>query len=406
MDEMTNILVSIGAFSIPHRPLLNGLRMIADSLTHLVIDGYPCDIKLRDVLESCPNLILLTTEEVAAVLPSDACYPKIMHLALHSISDTAPSHDHMDDLLSRFPSLVSFQITPMPESSVLALLPKHCPHLQILYFGSLEFDSSKLITHPGRKGITMAEISGEDMYHQDDLIRFLHVHQNSLERIVIDAEVDVKNRAWKLQHEQVIPEDEEDALLCSENDPTQSETSFPQLVDMVVSDPVPSKSQALITRIISNAPNLKSISLPHSHLEEPHIADAMIDLKHLSKLRVTRSKSRNFVIGGVAKFLTSHITRGLLSTLEELTLHANQAMLEVSWIPLVSNLHCLKNLELVSPDISREWFFILKQIGQGCRSLESLKLGTKRCKLVDGSIESLDELMEELQEDIPKVIIK
>ncbi|CDH54808.1 predicted protein [Lichtheimia corymbifera JMRC:FSU:9682] len=110
------------------RPVMSGLQMIAASLTHLyILDGY-C-LELRDILESCPNLVSLSMDEVNAdaPLPPAAHYPKLTHLAIHNVSDPPLDVDTVEDILSRLPSSLSFEITPMPDSSLLPILHEHCP---------------------------------------------------------------------------------------------------------------------------------------------------------------------------------------------------------------------------------------------------------------------------------------
>ncbi|KAI7873961.1 hypothetical protein K492DRAFT_184506 [Lichtheimia hyalospora FSU 10163] len=70
-------LVITSTGNTPRRPLLNGLELIAHSLTHLQIaDCY--SIQFRDILESCPNLVSITMMSMEAVMPSSSSirYPK------------------------------------------------------------------------------------------------------------------------------------------------------------------------------------------------------------------------------------------------------------------------------------------------------------------------------------------
>lgn len=137
--------------SIP-RPSINGLQMIADSLTHLFIRECQGAFELGDVLESCPNLVSLTTWDVIPEFSSSS-YPKISHLALYDF-DAEYNNETMIDLLSMFPSLLSFEVTPAPSffAAILAVLHDHCPYLQLLYFGETPYHLDKIDVHPNRKG--------------------------------------------------------------------------------------------------------------------------------------------------------------------------------------------------------------------------------------------------------------
>ncbi|KAJ8652893.1 hypothetical protein O0I10_011493 [Lichtheimia ornata] len=187
----------------PHLPVLHGLQLISDSLTHLNIDGYHY-FDLSDILESCPNLVSLETEHVEPVLssPPSSRYPKITHLALHDVSeDEAPSHDDVIDLLSRFPSLLSFELTPMSDSSILMTIHEHCPYLQVLYYGAKNYPSKKIDIHPNQKGIKSAHLGGEyteDLFMQGDLVEFLYMHRNLLESVGFSGEFEADDSLWKL----------------------------------------------------------------------------------------------------------------------------------------------------------------------------------------------------------------
>ncbi|KAJ8651419.1 hypothetical protein O0I10_013038 [Lichtheimia ornata] len=396
LPTLNNLSYAVSAFTSLRGPFINGLQLIAGSLTHLTISVYPDGVDLRGILESCPNLTSLAVEEMDTVipsLPSSSCYPKVAHLALHVVSDPPPAHNEMINLLSQFPSLLSFEITPMPPSSVLRILHEHCPYLQALYYGDRKLDSNKFNVHPNRKEIRLAHIGGGDnMCHQDDLIQFLYLHQNSLERIVFDAEIDVVNRVWRLHNDQVVPLGDEDPPLLSEYDPTQSKASFSQLVDIEVSDPDPARSEALLTWLILNTPNLKAMRLSHSHLEESRLANVMTRSERLTKLRVD-GEWINYDFGGITGFLEFHIAKGNQSTLEELILYMNTEMNDgVRLLSLISRLKCLKSLEIVSVHVPEYWKPAFKAIGQGCLALENLTLGCIGAMYDGGLIKPLHKL--------------
>lgn len=208
----------LGKSTTLRRPLVDGLRLVADSLTHLDIHGNS-SIQLRDILESCPNLECLLTTYVDAVTPSSPStrYPKMKRLALHSLSDTDITHHNMIDVLSRFPSLLSLEVNRVPECSVLRILHEHCPYLKILCLGVTYSPYDEMNVQPNRKGITWAYLAGRvgDVYMQDDLIMFLDQHKKSLEMIIIDARIKANNPGFQLSNGEIVEAGDYDPLAAS-----------------------------------------------------------------------------------------------------------------------------------------------------------------------------------------------
>lgn len=125
------MLILLGGPTTPSLRLFHGLQMMGDSLTHLAIDQCPC-IQLRDIMQTCLNLVLLKTMDVDEVMPlsSSSICPKMKQLALYQQPERC-KHETMVDVLRRFPFLRVLEITPMPDSSLLPTLHKHCPYLQV-----------------------------------------------------------------------------------------------------------------------------------------------------------------------------------------------------------------------------------------------------------------------------------
>ncbi|KAJ8652700.1 hypothetical protein O0I10_011645 [Lichtheimia ornata] len=381
-------------------PLLNGLQLISDSLTHLAVDGRVDNLHLRDILESCPNLVSLRTESVDPAmvsLPISSCYPKITHLALHDVpEDTALEYDHMIGVLSRFPSLLSFEISPTPDSRVLPILHEYCPYLQVLYFGSTSKQLGVIDVHPHRKGIKSAHLGGEFGYlvAQGDLIQFLHVHRNSLEEVEACDDIDEYDSYWKLVNGQVIIQagdrDAPPPLRFGYDPTTQAENSFMQLISIDFSHSESSTSNEFVLWLISNAPNLKAINLRISHLRHD-ITNAMIKLRHLSKLEIVRWVwgDHSDYYEGIIQFLEHHVGMGETSTLKEITISARTMAFDATWIPFISKLQCLKNLKLHALSIPEDCLPVMEKIGRGCPALEDLTLGVRGCDIGDGIISSL-----------------
>ncbi|KAJ8652397.1 hypothetical protein O0I10_011977 [Lichtheimia ornata] len=380
-------------YSTPRGPILSGLQMVASTLTRLeIVDGY-C-LGLRDILESCPNLVSLTTDGVNATMPLSTSYPKMKHLSIHRLSRTPLAYDTVANLLSRLPSLLSFDITPMPDSRLLTILYDHCPYLQRLNFGGRSFSSSNAEVHPSRKGITLAHLNGYGhSCMQGYLIQFLITHQSSLETFGCDSEF--------IRHEDALWDVSSDARLLWLNgggrgNPTHSESaSFTRLANIRFSEGCSFSCGPFIAWMVKNAPNLKTISLIERHLQ-PIVAIALIKSKHLSKIEITRLwEDDDIFFGdfeGILEFFQHHISMGDRSTLQEVTLHTGLRLSpEIEWIRLIPRLKCLKNLELLAHFIPEDCIPLLEAIGKGCPALEKLTLGKKDGTIGGGLMKSLRE---------------
>ncbi|KAJ8651420.1 hypothetical protein O0I10_013039 [Lichtheimia ornata] len=385
----------------PRLPLIHGLQMIADSLTHLAISQCP-GLALRDILETCPNLVFLKTRDVDAFMPLSSSYPKIKHLELHEELDRIHTHEHMVDVLSRFPSLRMLKITPMPATTILPILRKHCPYLEAISLEcrSPDFDVTTANDHPNRRGITSAYLGGDDFYYQDHLIEFLYEQRNSLEIFDFRGTLEVNNALWEISNDGRVKPPSTPLRLAND---LSSPLSFTQLVDLRFTNTHPSSGVPMILWIVLNAPNLSAIHLPHSHFQ-PAVVQAMIKLKHLHKVQIEHQNdiddiedTDDDVINamyeysiidevddniddddddddddGIHQFFAHHVALGDRSTLEHVvvrmySLDAHQQ----TWLPLLSRLTCLKILELCGGSrhnctVADNCIPILKRIHLGC----------------------------------------
>lgn len=378
--------------------MIHGLRMIADSLTHLTL--YECPfLQLRDILETCHNLVSLKTMHVNAIMPlsSSSIYPKMTHLALYSLSDTEVAHGNMVDILSRFPSLRVLEISPMPSSSILSILHQHCPHLQMLYYGiSSCFSDDTIELHPNRKGLALACIGANegDIVRQDDLVGLLHMHIDSLEKFEFRGTMDVDGSYWKFENgrvqvqQQADNDDDQVDVPLHGSDPTLPGTFFMRLTSMLFSGTRRSLSHGFMLWMVSNAPYLSAISLLKCYFQ-PDIANAMIKAKHLSKLEIFHSLGYEGN-EGIKRFLDYHIAMGDGSTLEEVIIRMVNVDTTVAlWIRLLSRLKCLKNLKLLVLRISEDCIPVMEEIGQGCPALKEVTLGHADSELAHGLIKPL-----------------
>lgn len=138
---------------------------------------------------------------------------------------------------------------------------------------------------------------------------------------------------------------------------------------------MPTLSSVVVAWLISNAPNLEDIGL-HELYIKPNVANAMIKLKHLSKLYINQGyKDDDDDDEGMIQFLEYHIGMGNGSTLEEITIATSTLKAETTWIPLIARLQCLKKLELLALSIHNDCLPAMETISQGCQALEDLTLG-------------------------------
>ncbi|CDH54805.1 predicted protein [Lichtheimia corymbifera JMRC:FSU:9682] len=376
----------------PRLPLVNGLRLIADTLTHLSIHVYP-SVQLRDILETCPNLVFLDAQDVDFVMPSSPSsrYPKITHLSIHEMPETTRSRDNIIDIFSRFPSLLSFEITPMPDSNLLTVLHDYFPYLQVLYFGDKNHHPEKTDIRPnGRKGVISAHLGGSraNFYKRDDMVQFLHSNRHSLEELEFEGEIDDDDSFWKLEEDGQVIQQRDDLyspLRSGDEDPAQTDTSFKRLGSIEFSGAEADVCSPVITWAISNARSLKSIVIHQSYIQS-NVSNAMIQSKHLSKLKIFQD-STDEDYEGIIRFLEHHIQLGDQSMLEEIITY--EISPEMEWIPLVPRLKRLKKLKFLVNDIPEDCIPLIEAIARGCPALKKLILGMPFAELADGLLEPL-----------------
>lgn len=399
MTYTNNILLTLGNGTTLRDPLVKSLKLIGHSLTDLTVLRCP-GIQLRDILETCPNLVSLKTSSVDAVMPlsPSSRYPKLKHLVLDNTSGSAPTQDSMVDVISRFPSLLSLEVSPMPESKVLTLLHKHCPYLQII-FGDVfracnDLDTRNLL--PDRKAITSAYLRGTDGFcFQDDLIELLLQNRNTIQALEFGAELeDGHDPIWNISSGRLMRRQQQSSQL----DISPSEILFPHLIQLDFRNLSPQQSVPLLKWILLNAPNLKVIQLDDIQFT-PDITDAMIKMKHLSKLQLD---IKNYIFEGfdmtdyyprVKQFFEHHIAMGDQSTLQDLgILFDDLRISQFEWLSMLSRLRRLKNLELsTTMAMTGNCKQVMAEICQGCPALETLTLDAWR-GFADGVMESLYQL--------------
>lgn len=368
----------LGTPKTPPLPFIRGLRLIGDSLTHLDISKGP-GLQLCDIMEACPNLLFLKADNVNAImpLPSSSSYSLLQYLSLDRQRQQTLEHEDMVDFLRRFPSLRTLQISPMPNTTVLPILHKHCPYLHEISLGHPSPNLGVLSAndHSNRKGIRSAYLGGERSYCRDSLIEFLYAQRDSLETFNFYGEHKIENASWKLSADGRI-----------ENDPL-SPFSLTRLVHLEFKEFDPYQNMSMMKWIVLNAPNLNAIEIFNVHFTRD-IAKTLIKSQHLRKVQVDHNFEKamedSFIDNsdrGIHQFFEDHAALGDRSTLEHMAVEmALMDEFEHRWVDLLSRLPCLKVLELHHPyshadyAMANRFKAVVERICRKCPALEKLTI--------------------------------
>lgn len=330
---------------------------------------------------------------------STASYPKMISLALYGISEAALAYDNMVDVLSRFPSLLILEVSPMPESRILTVLQEHCPYLQRLFYGPKRLDYTTpdpLTVYPNRRGMVSVHLGDEESsFQQDDLIQFLYQQRKSLQMIDFNGKIRKDHDGlWELSNGKVMQcNDRAGSLSFAHDDPSQqqSEASFKRLVNFDLWMMDETQATPFIQWILLNASNINAIRILDSNCQ-PDIANAMVSLKHLSRFEIdTHNETGGRYSTGIQQFFEYHIAMGEHSTLEEVIIHMWKYV-ETSakvWIPFLSQLRCLKKFHLSADTISKDCLSSLEEIGRGFPALNELTLGVDGSEMAHGLLKTL-----------------
>lgn len=384
------MILLLGNYNTPPYPFLKGLEVISGSLTHLTLSGC-FFIELRDILQSCPNLVSLKADGIDPTMPSSPSirFPNITHLSLGDATKLDITNEEIADILSRFPSLLWLEILFVNDSIVLAILDEFCPYLKVLYYRCLSADFHQATEYilPKEKGITTAHLRRSANCFPDDLIKFMFLNRHSLEELYIDGEIMMDDHAlWEISNGRL---EQRRVLNPLDLDPRQSGPLFTRLVDLCFVESATTFDVPFAQWILLNAPNVKSIELDEAFIQ-PEVSNAMIPLKHLSKLEI------NFVSGtsdsvniGIKQFLNHHIALGDDSTLEHIIVNMGRCMSRVKWIRLLARFKGLKKLELNVSTMTPTCRSIFEDIGYGCPALEELWLTVDDTELDQGLLAPL-----------------
>ncbi|CDS09582.1 hypothetical protein LRAMOSA10942 [Lichtheimia ramosa] len=127
--------------SVPFEPdrIMEGLRVVGDSLTHLKLHYDSIDseatIALQSILNTRPHLTTLDIQHVDPDLSgATITFPRLT--TLHLDVKTPVSNQVMTQLLNKLPCLESFSINLCSVKMIVATFLDHCPSLRYVGFGA------------------------------------------------------------------------------------------------------------------------------------------------------------------------------------------------------------------------------------------------------------------------------
>ena len=116
---------------------------VASLLTHLTIEKSDLCYSLGDILNICPNLLFLQTDEVVGDMSTAReCYPQLKTLAYKMYIDTAD----ISEITKRLPGLESFLMNPVLTSMDLETAQDNCPKLKFIEYNGAASCSDVLAT--------------------------------------------------------------------------------------------------------------------------------------------------------------------------------------------------------------------------------------------------------------------
>lgn len=376
MRKNTGWLITVGlhvdAFASDRLAFLGALSSVAGTLTHFELKSSlsqtsPLPIVLHDLLHACPNLVSLVTKGIKADMSSTSNrqYPQMKHLSLFRLPGDSITYDAMRDLSSRFPSLVSLDVSPMPDSRLLPVIHHDCPLMQQLSFGcsSSRWDKATTTNHHHQQGLRKVAIGvGQSTCNQADIISMLVQHRHSLQSFRLDGEI---------------------VISSSHNDDVDVDMEpFTQLEELDFRD-ANNSCITLFLWIMQHAPYTTHLQLWYGANGHQHIIDAMIRLKHLRKVCIHQSHIEQTLL---PEFIQHHIHLGNASSLEYLKIVYDDTPQHPKSLIPITRLQRLRSLEIFTHGIIPESFDILMHhVAHQCPSLEDLKLSSAMAEIA-GSI--------------------
>lgn len=333
---------------------LAALESVSCTLTHFELKSSlsqtrPLPIVLHDLLDTCPKLVSLVVRGIKAEMSCTSQYPEMKHLSLFRLPTESITYDAMQQVFSRFPSLVTLDVGPMPDSRILPVVHDYCPLIQQLSFGSSSSMNKSTFTYNG-KGLQQLAIgfAPQSMCRQEDVVSMLLQHKYSLQSFRLAGNIATGN------HE------------ILEHTPT-----FMQLEELDFRYASNSCMDILLW-MMHQAPNLKHIQLWHGANENQHILRAMTQLKHLRRVCIQMINMERPVL---PEFIQHHVNLGIKSSLASVRIVCNGEAGDSSSLIPITRLQRLRSLEIFSHGIiPGSYKLLMSHIAKQSPSLEELKL--------------------------------
>lgn len=332
---------------------LAALESVSCTLTHFELKSSlsqtrPLPIVLHDLLDTCPKLVSLVVRGIKAEMSCTNQYPEMKHLSLFRLPTESITYDAMQQVFSRFPSLVTLDVGPMPDSRILPVVRDYCPLIQQLSFGSSSGMDKTTFSYDG-KGLQQLAIgfAPQSMCRQEDVVSMLLQHKHSLQSFRLAGNISTDNHEI-LEHTPFMQLEELDFRYASNS-----------CIDILL-------------WMMHEAPNLRHIQLWHGANENQHILNVMTQLKHLRQVCIQMINMRRPVL---PEFIQHHVNLGSKSSLESVRIVCNGEPGDSSSLIPITRLQRLRYLEIFSHGtIHRSYKLLMSHIAKQSPSLEELKL--------------------------------
>ena len=346
--------ISTGIVARNQKNLLDGMALVSDTLTHLVITIIDPQvssqaISVKAILDTCPHLTSLETSGIDYTLPDmlSKPYPNMTHINLHSDFRDAIPYDIMMNMISHLPSLKSLTISPMPAVRILSMMQDHCPDLKIIRYGrEIEYDS---VYHEKQGLEKLAVDEVYDEYNAEDVMPILKQHYATLQEIHFTGQMDTSH---------ISPQD----------DP---QLEFNQLHTLYFKSDSP--CIPLATWIIRRAPFIKTLSFITDLAGNIDLFGVISPLKHLKSLCLWAMPP---YWDSIHQLIQHHVHLGDASTLQELHITLHYDTVVSPWLCAITQLRRLTSLKISIEDrnIPDTYQAVMDTLAQGCLQLESFEL--------------------------------
>lgn len=295
------------------------------------------------------------------------------HLSLFRLPTDSITYDSMRGLSSQLPSLVSLDVSPMPDSRLLSVIHHDCPLIQQLSFGSSSSRWDKATTnhHHHQQGLRQIAIGvGHSTCNQAGIISMLIQHRHSLESFRLDGEIVITSS-----------NDDDDTSA-----PVLDKEPFMQLEELDFRD----SNNSCITLLLwmmQHAPYTTDLRLWYGSNRHQHIIDAMIRLKYLRKVCIHQTHIEQTLL---PEFIEHHVQLGNESPLEHLKIVYDDTPEHPQSLIPITRLQRLRCLEIFTHGVIPESYDILMHhIAHQCPSLEELKLTSAMAEIAGSILQPL-----------------